>query len=747
MKNGPVLQLIFLLLSLTRVAFGMEGMFVPVKERLPAMEMNKLGIAPAMVESLTNGAVVRINNGGCTATLLSPQGLIGTNWHCVTTCVNLIQSEAQQHKGDPLATMMKDGYVATSPEKELTCKATTVDVPIGIENVSARFDEFEKVVLEPKERSELIRRRKELVREECMKGKTDVVCDVSFMNNDPKPYYLHRFKRLRDIRLVWVPSHIIGEFGGLTDNWEYPRHTGDFAFIRAYENGKPFAPAAFAKVSSAGVKPNDPTFILGFPGMTERNITSSAAKFLQMYHYPYAHEVYLELAKTIEAVSPNPMAGPYGASWFYLENYIENFERKAKLMGDLNVVAKKKDAESKLKNKGALGSIEQIYADLPHYFRNLYFLEFLVNRRTPLKSLLAAADIWRISIQPRDDKERQEERFKSWNRDALESQIRTVDNVGTNNGERALLAKAFQMANTFEMPIRAFTPLRMKAQLAMSQCAATKSCDQMKTKSLFRVMADLVYDQTNLVAKNDSVGEKKRAEAKRMDLLKWNPHALVDTKDSLLLLAKNIVEELDYMKSNWEYGAPYTYELDRLNYSNNLAMGFETPDANSTLRFTMSTVQKEYLPIAGGGPYPFITTLASMVLKDGFIKDPKNDDYELFQVPQAIKDASKNMKNFESSFYYDKNMSNVPVDFITAHVITGGNSGSSVFNAKGEVVGFAFDGTPESIVTDLWYHPHARTISVDMRFIGFLGNVIVPTAKRVIEELGLPVDSPSGNRS
>ncbi|MFH1261983.1 MAG: S46 family peptidase [Pseudomonadota bacterium] len=333
--------------------------------------------------------------------------------------------------------------------------------------------------------------------------------------------------------------------------------------------------------------------------------------------------------------------------------------------------------------------------------------------------------MYQWSTQPPDDKDRGDERFKSWNKANIESQIRKSDNYGTLEGEKVLMAKYFEMAASKSIRIRAFDKLAEKAR------------EMPGSGSIYEKMADRLYSNAYTIAANDTPNERTRASDVRMRMFHYfSPASVEASGDTLVEFAVDVVKELEEMRSG--VAEAFAYEKDRVNYLQNQAMGVKYPDANGTVRFVVSTVQNEYEPVYKTGTFPFVTTLSSMVARDRFVT--KGPDAELFVVPEILKKAVPWLMTYRSRWYYDLSVGNIPINFITHHVITGGMSGSSVFDNKGEVVGFAFDGTPESILDDVWLHPASRAIILDMRFIGFLGNVAFPAAKRVIREMGLPVD-------
>jgi hypothetical protein len=679
---------------------------------------------------------------------MSKDGLLGTNWHCADPCVARIQARAVKGFGPdhPHSRIKETGYVAADFDEELICPGGEALVTTAITNVSDRFsDLLEDPRLNPQELAERTRRRKEAIRGECMEGRDDVVCQVKFMNNEPQPFYLFEYHKFTEVRLVWAVPNIIGGFGGNTDNWEYPRHSGDFAFLRVYQDGKPFRPEYFVPASTAGVKPGDPQFILGFPGKTERNISSYAVDFMDRVDLRYRHRVYGALTGTIEAMYDPPKNSPYGSSWLYLENYFENFKRKADMIRELGIVDEKQKLERrKAPDSADLRRIQTIYAEAAVYHPTRFLLDFMASRRSPAKSFLSAAYIWEWSTQPEADAERSDERFKSWRRNRLLATLDSADDITTWEGEQALMATYFELADALPVRIEAFDALKVRTQQHVADCfqdpeTVPLSCGGLYRMTVYEQMADLLFEGTRLAARDDSPEERIRARLRRQEMFGMSPGELVETGDAMLLVAKQVVEQLHEMKSDWELAAPYEYELEFLHHRVALQVGYDTPDANATIRFTLSRVQDEYAPIYKEGTFPYSTTLSTLVGRDRFLPEGA-EEYEEFLVPDPVKAAQRNLAGLKEKFFYDEGLGDVPVNFITNHTITGGNSGSGVFDADGKIVGFAFDGTPESILSDVRLHPSSRTIIVDIRYPGFLGTEVFPDAKRVLKEIGLPAE-------
>lgn len=704
-----------------------EGMYLPVAATLPQAELEQVGITipPREIQEIATGAVAHLG-GFCSSTFMSDQGIIGTNYHCAQGCVAGIvrrtindESKGSDH---PHAKIAETGFIAEDFEEEISCSGHFVKVLSDITNVSSQFSDLMNAEdMDPFDKAEAIRRREETIREECRGGREDIVCDVSFMNNDPEPFYLYTFKKINDVRLVWAPPLVLGQFGGNTDNWEYPRHTADFSFLRVYdEDGTPYKPTHFAKASKQGIAPDDAQFILGFPGSTQRNITSHAAQFLQTVIFPYGHEYLKTFTDVIEErYGANPKDSPYGRAWDRMENYVENYDRKWRMMEAADVVAVKAQRETILKDDDGFTRIATIYGDADRYYRKLSLLGRMTTRSSASVSLGAASYVWQWITQPPENIDREDERFKTWNEPQLRSFLETADNFMTYEDEKVMLATFFEMSGRLNTPIRALEDLRQKQGDSLS-------------------MAEAVLSGTKIVARQDTADERARASKLRMEMLEMTPEEVEATGDTLILLAKALVEERLAMRKDPAVAQPYVYELPYLNHALNVQMRYKAPDANSTLRASFSTVQHDYKPIDEEDvTHPFATTLTSMVERGHSIGE-EHPEHSLFSVPDAIEEAQKAKGSYSEWFFYDGALQDVPVNFITRHVLTGGSSGSAAYNNDGEVVGFAFDGTPESILSDVWLHDQSRAILVDIRFVGFLGNVIYPEARRVLEEVGLP---------
>src|SRR5690606_9301164 len=236
-------------------------------------------------------ALVRV--GGCTGSFVSPDGLIITNHHCAFSAVQLASTPANDY--------LKNGFVADTRQKEIQAQGLTIRITDSYEDVSDRILQAVSTIKDPAERIRNIQELQRQIAREAEDQDPTIKAEVSEMFIG-KSYVLFRYKTIEDVRLVYIPSQNIGEFGGETDNWVWPRHTGDYAFLRAYvapdgsaaaysPNNVPYQPKNHLKVNPQGVEEEDFVFILGYPGRTFRHRPAQYITYQEQYLLPYVSEL------------------------------------------------------------------------------------------------------------------------------------------------------------------------------------------------------------------------------------------------------------------------------------------------------------------------------------------------------------------------------------------------------------------------------------------------------------------------
>jgi hypothetical protein len=682
-----------------------EGMWMP--QQIPAMaaKLKALGFqgdakAFADLTGQPMGAVVSL--GGCTASFVSPDGLIVTNHHCITGGL--------QFNSTPARNLLKDGYLAKTRDAELpngpgsrvfvTTSVTEVTAAIT-GNIDAKTTDFERYQL-------IERRIKERVAA-CEKGGQR--CNVASFFSGLK-YFETAQMEVKDVRLVYAPAEGIGVFGGETDNWRWPRHTGDWSFLRAYvaKDGKPavfskdnvpFRPKHWLRVSPEGVKPGDLVFVTGYPGRTQRHQTYAQVKETTEWAMPRSIRLAQEQLAILEQVSKDKaLAIKVAGRVQGLNNGLTNQKGMLEGLVKGGSLAKKQAQEKQLESWIAADPVRQKkYGDVLPALRALQAeAEKTRERNAAMMSLTssssylgAAQAIYRLSVQrPKPDMEREagfQERDWPRIRDAQERLQRTIDA----NVDRALLRWSMELAAALPAAQR-IAPLDEAAGLkaGMAKADSEKAIDAF-VERLF-------------------TGARLGDRDFRLGLLDKSTAELLATKEPFLLLASALepLAEANREAAKVRGGAQARLMPRYMEALLAKAGGLVAPDANSTLRVTYGQVKG--VESRDGLIYKPQTTLAGIL--------EKNTGEGDFDAPQAQLDAIKAYRAGRKTAYIDPALHDVPVNFLSTVDTTGGNSGSPTLNAKGELVGLLFDGTYESVASDYLFNPvTTRSIHVDSRYM------------------------------
>ncbi|HUR80637.1 MAG TPA: S46 family peptidase [Thermoanaerobaculia bacterium] len=692
---------LFVAVFVTVSAFADEGMWMPQQMPEIAAELKKAGVTidPQRLADLTGdpmGAVVSL--GGCTASFVSPDGLVVTNHHCAFGSI--------QHNSTPERDLITNGFLAKTRAEELpAAPGTKVWVTTNFEDVTTRVTNVGRASARPSdgrvrpldgraeahptltdaELAKLIdRRTKELVAE-CEKP-GGVRCRVSSFFEGSQ-YLRTTQMEISDVRLVYAPARMIGEFGGEIDNFEWPRHTGDFAFYRAYVNGKPYQPKHWLKVAKQGVNVGDAVLVAGYPGRTFRYKTADEVRNYRDFVYPANIRYYTEIIRLLEkAGDGNRDVQIRNASRIKsLANSLKNYQSTNEgFVRDRIVEARLgREAKMRLANASVLDEIARLNAGHFRNNRRDLILDILTGRGSPM--LQQAFTFVRVATErPKKDMDRvakyQEREWESL-RSASDRAQRTID-AGS---DRAVVAYFLDEGKDLE---------ELQGIDANALYANTKITDQReRTKML-----------------GESVAQLKARH------------------DSMIDLAFKLLPVFEQRESEeWAYtGAmarlrPKYFELLR-QVSGGAVL---YPDANSTLRITIGTVEG-YTP-RDATFYQPQTTLRGVVEKETG-KDP-------FENPKSLLAAAADPAKTRA--YIDPELGDVPVNFLSTCDTTGGNSGSPTLNAKGELVGLLFDGNYESIDADFLFTPAiTRSIHVDAQYMLWVMDA-VDGAQALMRELGV----------
>jgi hypothetical protein len=673
-------KLLFLLVFAS-AAFADEGMWMPQQMPQIAAELQKAGVTidPQRLADLTGdpmGAVVSL--GGCTASFVSPDGLVVTNHHCAFGSI--------QHNATPERDLITNGFLARTRAEELpAAPGTKVWVTTNIEDVTARMNAGMTAKTTDVERAKQIdRKNKELVAE-CEKP-GGVRCRVSSFFEGTQ-YLRTTQMELGDVRLVYAPARMIGEFGGEIDNFEWPRHTGDFAFYRVYVDGKPYHPKHWLKVARQGVNEGDAVLVAGYPGRTFRYKTADEVRHYKEFVYPNNIRYYTDAIHLLEeAGKGNRDVQIRNASRIKsMANSLKNYTSVNEGFLRDRIVESRLERESKMRTASA-GLLEEIARLNAEQFRDSgrdLVLDFITGRGSPM--LQQAVTFVRLATErPKKDLDRvarYQERGWADLKSASDRAQRTIEP----GSDRAVVAYFLKEAKDI--------------------------------KPLQGLDLDALYANTKIASQE----ERTKMLGESVAQLKARKDSMIDLAFALLpLLEQREHDELAYTGAMARLRPRY-FELLR-QVSGGAVL---YPDANSTLRITVGRVEG-YTP-RDATYYQPQTTLRGVVEKETG-KDP-------FENPKTLLAAAADPAKTRP--YVDPEIHDVPVNFLSTCDTTGGNSGSPTLNAKGELVGLLFDGNYESIDADfLFTQSITRSIHVDAQYMLWVMDA-VDGADELLRELGI----------
>ncbi|MGV0997400.1 S46 family peptidase [Empedobacter falsenii] len=694
-----------------------EGMwFLMFIERLNHRDMQKQGL------QLTSEEIYSINNnslkdaivqfgGGCTAEMVSGQGLVLTNHHCGYGAI--AELSAPEHD------YLKDGFWAKDKAAELKPKSLKVRFFVRMDDVSKRILGVVNDKMSELDREKAINQEiAKIEKENSENGKYVVSVRSFFQGNE---YYYFVYQDYEDVRLVGTPPSSIGKYGGDTDNWEWPRHTGDFSMFRVYgdKDGNPAAystsnvplqPKHHLPVSLKGYQPNDFAMILGYPGRTNRWMPAQGVAQNVEYAYPAwveASKVTMDQMK--KYMEQNQKVNiDYASKYAGVANYWKNRDGMIEALKLHGTVAKKTKEEEKFNKWAQKGANKVEYGDVVSNLNNYYAKTNLDARHNNYINILL-----RYSTLA----------------SAPYSIGKALENYAAAND-----AKRDEMRPKIQNAINAYyekmyLPLEKDLLAAQLNLYASKANEA----GLAPYVADLAkQNNKNFTAYvNDAVERSFFADQKQVENFLISPDVEVLKKDPLYVLSNALVER----------ASKQTDEQAKLNdvYSKNfrlLVKGLREskignilyPDANSTLRLTYGSIQN--LPKSTNPKrQPDVASNYFTTLEGTVAKHIAGD--EEFENPQRLLDLAK-AKDYGQ--YGDKD-GYLHVNFLSNNDITGGNSGSPVMNGKGELIGIAFDGNIEAMAGDVIFDPKLqRTISVDIRYVLWVVDKFAG-AKHIVDEM------------
>jgi hypothetical protein len=705
----------FLFIAVSIISFQTiadEGMWLPMHiSRLNQADMQKLGLKLTAEEiysvnkSSLKDAIVQFNR-GCTGEIISNEGLLLTNHHCA---YGIIQANSSVEKD-----YLTNGFWAYSKDQEIPAQGVSVSFLVRMEDVTSII--LSKVNNEMS--YELREQKIRAVSDSLQKiNSEDKKYDVTVRNFfDGNEYYMFIYETFNDIRLVGAPPSSIGKFGGDTDNWMWPRHTGDFSLLRVYANkdnqpaeysvdNVPYKPKHFLPINIKGVEKDDFAMILGYPGRTDRYLTSFGVQQAIEKRFPASVKIRGErLAIMKEYMDESDQVRiQYSSKYARISNYYKNFQGQIKALKANKIIEQKQDLEEKFQKwADASGERKMYYGnalnDIKEGFeiRDKYLLEQVYLSEAVLGSelLSLAGRFYMLNEALEKGESAKADNYAKYLTSYIENHFKDYS-LNTDKDITAALLKMYYNDISKENHCAAFTSLVSKS------------------KSDFDLLANNLFGKSIFSSK-----EKLTAFLK-------SPSSKVLSKDPAFILINGFINQSENIFEPYANKAEEKINTGMRIFVEGLRkMDTEKkyyPNANFTMRLTYGTVQ-DYFP-RDAVYYNYYTTIEGIMEKE----DATNDE---FVVPEKLKELYK--KKDYGQYGKDGNLN---VCFITNNDITGGNSGSPVINANGELIGCAFDGNWEAMSGDITFEPLLqRTIVVDARYILFIIDKYA-NAQNIINEL------------
>ncbi|QOL24487.1 S46 family peptidase [Thalassotalea sp. LPB0316] len=684
---------LFKAVSLTSLLFAGavqadEGMWQPhqLQEISTKLKSAGLELDPSQMENLNQfpmNAIISL--GGCTASFLSNQGLVVTNHHCAYGSIQYNSTEQNN--------LLEQGFVAKTKADELqAAPGSRVYVTESLTNVTDKITGAISSSVKGQDYFKAIEKNEKALVAEC-ESSQDYRCEVYSFHGGLE-YFLIKQLALRDVRLVYAPPSSIGKFGGDTDNWMWPRHTGDWAFYRAYVNkdGKPadysednvpFEPKAFLKVNASGVEENDYVMVLGYPGRTNRYRIAQEVENQFTWAYPTAkryREEYIDVIKTT-APAGSEARIKYESTLAGLANYAKNYGSMIESFNKGDMLERKQqelkglqawiNSSNKRKQKygRALVKLNELVAQSQEHQQRDMILAYI--GRTSMMGV--SKRLYRLAHEKTKPDAERKQGYQERDMNRFTQGMKRVNRRYDAQVDKAVLMHF------------------------LAQYAQFPASERNTTFDQFFGL-DKGFDADKLAAKLDMMHEKTSLDEEAVRLA-WMDKSVEDFRKSDDPYIQFAVSQYDNDRKLEEQAEALAGQLAQARPAFMAAMiAYKKSkgepvyaDANSSLRITYGNV-KGYSPQDGLTATPF-TTLEGMLAKY-VAGDEEFDLFDNIRSAIANKDYGK---------YKRESLGSVPVNYLSTLDITGGNSGSPTLNSKGEFVGLVFDGVYESIIGDWDY--------------------------------------------
>jgi len=718
MKKSLIIFFVFLI-SIFNVKAD-EGMWLPVLlEQLNESDMQSMGLKLTAedIYSVNHSSLkdaICLFGSGCTAEVVSNKGLVFTNHHCGYSAIQSHSSLDHNY--------LEDGFWAKEQSDELQCSGLSVTFIVRMEDVTAKILDGVTAKMTEAQRDEIILKNISKVESEAVKG-THYKAKVKpfYYGNE---YYLFVHEVFTDVRLVGAPPTSIGSFGGDTDNWMWPRHTGDFSVFRIYadssnnpadysKNNIPYVPKKSLTISIKGVQKNDFTMVYGFPGRTQEYLTSYGVNLVANVENPVLIGIRDKKLKIMSAaMKSDPLIKiQYASKYVGIANYWKKFIGESKGITKLDGVEKKQllenefttwvntDASRKEKYGKLLDEFKKVYEKFsPVELAYDYFSESgvgieLVKYAWGYNNLITKSldkkvkdeDVTKIVEQMKNGAKGF---FKNYNLETDKKLFSALISIYYLQGTSAYQPKYFEeiIKNKFGGDIEKYVSYVYANTSFSSQAGVEKTLSKFKRNKTAVISNDPVFKLASALYKN---------------------------------LNENILPS--YYKYNDELDSLYRIYITGLREMQPGKKFY--PDANLTLRVAYGKVN-DYKPM-DAVDYNYYTTLEGVMQKE----DEEVSDYK---VPEYLKNLydTKNYGRYSTD-------STMHVAFIATNHTTGGNSGSPVLDGEGQLIGINFDRVWEGTMSDIMYDKEqCRNIALDIRYTLFIIDKYAG-AKRLIDEMNI----------
>jgi hypothetical protein len=697
------------------------GMWMPRQMAEQAELLAELGLeieATRLADLTAAPLSAVVSLGGCTGSFVSPEGLVITNHHCVQGALQLNSTPEQN--------LVETGFLAATRADEKPAGATQrIYVAQKVTDVSGDMLAGLGEVADPRERALAVEAREKALVAACEKDRPAVKCRISSFFAALE-WQLIEYLEIRDVRLVYVPSRAVGNYGGEIDNWAWPRHTGDFSFMRAYvgKDGQPadpspdnvpYQPAAYLELGTQGVASNDLVFVAGYPGRTSRLQTAAELRRATEWTYPRYIEKGNQRMALLEKLQAEPgeTAIKAGVMRQSVQNGLEKFGGILDTLLASDLIDRKEADEQGLRAWAGEDAGRQRYLDaLDKVGTKLAAMWTVENQEEAWKDAVYASNLLGQAIF-----------FVRW---AHEQEKPDAERKpGFQERDRSLVVAGQKtFAKRFDATI----------DRAMWKLMLTRAAADPAAASWLRPMLGLgkkaKVDEKAIDKALDGFYAKTKLadEQVRLALLDATPAKLKKSKDPFVKLAVALYPRIAKMIERDEADRGELLLLSPVHAEGVLAYagGMVAPDANSTLRVSYGIV-RGYRPNPDADPYVPFTTLTEIAAK--------NTGVEPFDAPKAVLDAAATAG--AGGPYVSAELGTVPVDFLSDVDTTGGNSGSPILDARGRLVGLHFDRNKEGVSSEVYFKAATtRSIATDIRYVLWVADAI-DQADHVLREMGV----------